>query len=103
MPEMPSALNTDQKFYAHQGELLGRAVDLLCAQNAILGEIRDRLGQTNDATPPAADPHGPAPVESREPAADHADGPQEIDLREPDPAAPNLKARRRRTAAKRGT
>lgn len=42
----------------------------LAEQNTLLGEIRDRLGQANDKTPPAETP-----------------GPQPVDLREPEPAA----------------
>lgn len=101
MRDLPPPHTPDQFFMAGVCERLD-------AQNALLGEIRDRLGQSNDATPPSTGPDGLVPVGLREPAVDQAAAgsePQKIELREPDPAvaAPNTNPRRRRTAAKKGT
>ncbi len=72
--------------------------DLLTEQNAILGEIRDRLGQANDEAPPAETP-GPRPVELREPEPAKAE-PSEPAT--PGPAEESKPAPRKRATPKRG-
>jgi hypothetical protein len=86
MRDLPRPLTPDQMFMAG-------VCDRLDAQNTLLGEIRDRLGQGNDDAPPAPDPDGPVPVELREP-----DPPAAPPLSEPQRGQPATKATRRRAA-----
>ncbi len=58
----------------------------LAEQNALLGEIRDRLGQANEETPPAGEPDGPQPVELREPDPAAKPEPGPADDSDPKPA-----------------
>lgn len=90
MPDLPKPVTTDQEFMAAMCARLD-------AQNSLLGEIRDRLGQANDETPPAAG-SGPRPVELREP-----EPPGKAELAEPaspEPAAEQPKPAPKKRATK---
>ncbi len=89
MRDLPRPLTPDQLFMAG-------VCDRLDAQNTLLGEIRDRLGQASDETPPV-EFSGPRPVELREPE------PAAANVAEPEPpvpAEPETKAAPRKRPAK---
>ncbi len=83
-------------------ELLVAVCRRLDAQNALLGEIRDRLpGQAHAESPPTTDPSGPVAVDLREPEPASRTGakPAQTDP-DPEPARTSRAARTGRRSTK---
>jgi len=88
MPDgLPRALNTDQQFYAHHGEQLGRICELLAEQNELLRQVLS--ARQADKPQPLEQPAGPGlvAVKLREPEPPAAPQPERsaVALREPEP------------------
>lgn len=86
MPEPPKPLNTDQEFYAHHSEQLGRIADAIGEQNELLRQVlAARQADQPDVTDEPA-PAGPVAVKLREPEPVNEPDPALAALREPEPA-----------------
>lgn len=84
MPGPPEALNTDQLFYAHHSEQLGRIADAITEQNELLRQVLiARPADQPDATDELASA-GPVAVKLREPEPANS-GVGAVELREPEP------------------
>ncbi len=87
MAGLPDALNTDQRFYAHHAEQLGRIAGLLAEQNELLRQVLDarQAGQPQPPEQPAGP--GPVAVKLREPEPPRSPEPEPSTtaLREPEP------------------
>lgn len=86
MTGLPRPVSTDQHFLA----VIAERLDV----------VAERVGEQNDLLRRVVEVLTDRQTEQIEPAPDEPEGPQVIELREPDPVEPTPKATRRRTARK---